>query len=117
MAGKNAGRSRRMRVQCRLSQLHRKTDMHTMQLKQITKATLLAALASAAFTVSAQAAAPDRAAIEAAFTRADVNKDGMVSKDEAAKLPAIAAKFSQIDKDKDGMLNIEEFAAGYSAPN
>jgi Ca2+-binding EF-hand superfamily protein len=91
--------------------------MQLTQLTQLTRATLVVALAGAAFTVSAQAAAPDRAAIEAAFTRADTNKDGMISKDEAAKLPAIAAKFSQIDKDKDGMLNIDEFAAGYSAPN
>jgi Ca2+-binding EF-hand superfamily protein len=59
----------------------------------------------------------DRGAIEAAFTRADTNKDGKLSKEEAAKLPAIAAKFEQLDKDKDGALSLEEFGLGYSAVN
>ena len=54
-------------------------------------------------------------AAEAAFTKADANGDGKVSKDEAAKLPAIAAKFDMLDKDKDGSLTLAEFAAGYTA--
>ena len=81
-----------------------------------------AAFALASTTVPAQnAAAPkgaqDRAAIEAAFTRADANADGKLSKEEVARMPAIAAKFSELDKDKDGFLSVDEFAAGYSAPN
>ena len=80
------------------------------------RAATVLALTAAAFTVTAQQA-PDRAATEAAFMRADANKDGMLSKEEAGKLPAIAAKFAQIDANKDGMLNPEEFSAGYTAPN
>ena len=59
--------------------------------------------------------AKDKVAIEAAFTRADVNADGKLSKEEAAALPAISAKFAELDKNKDGFLSLAEFAAGYSA--
>lgn len=62
-----------------------------------------------------QPGAQDRAALEAAFARADTNGDGKLSKEEAARLPAIAAKFAELDKDKDGSLSMDEFAAGYSA--
>ncbi len=54
-------------------------------------------------------------AAEAAFTKADANGDGKVTKDEAAKLPPIATKFDALDKDKDGALTLAEFAAGYAA--
>ena len=81
---------------------------------------LLAIIASLAFAVSAQtpAAAPtarDKTAMEAAFTRADGNGDGKLSKEEAARMPAIAAKFDELDVNKDGSLSMEEFAAGYMA--
>ena len=84
------------------------------------RAGLLAGIASLAFAVSAQtpAAAPtakDKAAMESAFTRADGNGDGKLSKEEAARMPAIAAKFDELDANKDGFLNMEEFAAGYMA--
>lgn len=87
-----------------------------------TRAALISALSAAAFGVSAQTtspgtapAAPDRAAADIAFVRADVNKDGKVTKDEVTKLPAMSAKFAELDKDKDGALTKEEFAAGYGA--
>ena len=101
--------------------------MHS--LSQVTRsAALMAALASAALAAGAQTAATpttqpatgaamDRTAVESAFAKADVNKDGKISKDEVAKLPALAAKFSELDKDKDGALSLEEFAAGYTAKN
>ena len=57
-----------------------------------------------------------RMAVEAAFTKADANGDGKVSKDEAAKLPAIATKFDALDKDKDGMLSMGEFMTAFEAP-
>lgn len=81
---------------------------------------LLAVIASLALAVSAQtpAAAPtarDKTAMEAAFTRADGNGDGKLSKEEAARMPAIAAKFDELDVNKDGSLSMEEFAAGYMA--
>ena len=57
------------------------------------------------------AAKPATAAADAAFTKADTNHDGKLSKEEAARVPAIAAKFDQLDKDKKGYLTIDEFAA------
>jgi hypothetical protein len=92
-----------------------------------TRAALMTALSAAAFGVAAQTATPatpatpampDRgAAADIAFVRADVNKDGKVTKDEVAKLPALASKFVDLDKDKDGALSKEEFAMGYTAKN
>lgn len=79
---------------------------------------LATACTSFAAAALAQTAAPAtdaraRMAVEAAFSKADVNGDGRVSKDEADKLPDIAAKFDVLDKDKDGALTLAEFAAGY----
>jgi Ca2+-binding EF-hand superfamily protein len=63
-------------------------------------------------------AAMDRFLIETAFSKADINGDGKLSREEvAARLPAIAAKFDALDKDKDGTLSLEEFAAGFIAPD
>ena len=62
------------------------------------------------------AAAKDKAAIEAAFRRADVNKDGKLSRAEAEMLPSIAARFDEIDKDKKGYLTLDEFMSAVAAP-
>ncbi len=81
--------------------------------------TVAAACTVLAVTTLAQAnAAPasdarTRLAVEAAFTKTDVNGDGKVTKDEAAMVPEVAAKFETLDKDKDGVLSLAEFAAGY----
>src|SRR5262245_20895527 len=50
-------------------------------------------------------AARDKAIVEAAFTKADANGDGKITREEAAKLPTIASKFDALDKDKDGVLS------------
>ena len=73
------------------------------------------ALAAAAQTTAAPPAptAKDKTAMEAAFTRADTNGNGKLSKDEAARMPAIAAKFDELDTNKDGSLTMDEFATGY----
>ena len=47
-----------------------------------------------------------------AFDRADANKDGQLSPQEAAKLPAIGQRFKELDTDKNGMLSREEFEKG-----
>ena len=62
-------------------------------------------------------AARDKALVESAFTKADTNGDGKITRDEAAKLSAIGTKFDALDKDKDGVLSLEEFAAGFIAPD
>jgi Ca2+-binding EF-hand superfamily protein len=62
-------------------------------------------------------AAKDKALVESAFTKADANGDGKLTRSEAARLPAIAAKFDALDKDKDGVLSLEEFATGFIAPD
>lgn len=76
-------------------------------------------LAGAAWTAHAQtknpsepapAAAKDKQATEA-FKRADVNGDGKLSKEEAARLPAISARFDELDTSKDGFIAPEEFFA------
>ena len=87
----------------------------------LTRSTVVAAVI-AAFAMSAvgqskmaEPMAKDKVAIEAAFTKADTNADGKLSKEEAAMVPAIGAKFAELDKNKDGFLTLAEFAAGYTA--
>ncbi|CAN7158614.1 EF-hand domain-containing protein [Acidovorax sp. LjRoot129] len=48
----------------------------------------------------------------AAFDRADTNKDGQLSAQEAAKLPAISQRFKQLDADQNGTLSRSEFEKG-----
>ncbi|CAB5680374.1 EF hand [Delftia tsuruhatensis] len=48
--------------------------------------------------------------VQAAFDRADTNKDGKLSKKEAEALPAVSSNFAQIDTDKNGSLSREEFS-------
>jgi hypothetical protein len=46
---------------------------------------------------------------EAAFRRLDQDNDGRISALEAAENPRVAAAFTLADKDKDGYLSKEEF--------
>ena len=46
---------------------------------------------------------------DTAFARADSNKDGKLSAEEARLLPAIFERFEQIDVDKDRFLSRAEF--------
>jgi hypothetical protein len=74
--------------------------------------------AAAAGTDPKPTAAPsakDKASMEVAFSRADTNGDGKLSKEEAARMPAIAAKFEELDANKDGNLTMDEFSVGYMA--
>jgi Ca2+-binding EF-hand superfamily protein len=83
---------------------------------RFTLATACTGFAAATLAQTAAPAAPDaktRMAVEAAFTKADVNGDGKVTKDEAAKMPEVATRFTALDKDNDGALTLAEFAAGY----
>ncbi|MFT3954241.1 MAG: EF-hand domain-containing protein [Piscinibacter sp.] len=85
---------------------------------RFTLATACTGFAAASMAQTAAPAGPDakaRMALEAAFTKADANGDGKITKDEAAKVPEISAKFDVLDKDKDGALTLAEFAAGFKA--
>ena len=62
--------------------------------------------------VKAEPSARERMAMEAAFTRADVNGDGKLSRAEAAHLPAIEARFDELDTNHDGFLSVDEFMIG-----
>ena len=64
---------------------------------------------------SDKSSAMDTSAAEAAFKRADTNKDGKLSKEESARLPAINARFAEVDANHDGSLSLEEFIAAYTA--
>lgn len=58
----------------------------------------------------------ERVTVEAAFARVDTNHDGLLSREEAARLPAIADKFDSLDLDRDQRLSPQEFAVGLNAP-
>ena len=73
---------------------------------------LCVAFAQSATPAAPEAPAADKATIDAAFQRADVNGDNKLSREEAARMPAIAARFADFDKNKDGFLSVEEFSAG-----
>lgn len=49
------------------------------------------------------------AQINAAFERADVNHDGVLSRQEAARFPVIEQRFDQIDTNHDQAISREEF--------
>ena len=89
----------------------------------VLRARQMIALTMASFALSGgvDAAGPGRATdpapqAEQLFQKADTDKNGKLSKGEAAAIPEIAARFDELDKDRDGSLTFEEFLAGYAAP-
>lgn len=51
---------------------------------------------------------------ETDFLRADTDKDGKISKAEAAPFGAIAERFVELDRNKDGFLSVAEFVSAYN---
>ena len=45
----------------------------------------------------------------AVFKRADRNRDGQLSREEAEHLPSVAEQFDQWDRDGNGQLSLQEF--------
>jgi hypothetical protein len=46
--------------------------------------------------------------VEAAFSRADTNKDGKLDRQEAEHMPAVALRFDQIDTNRDTFISLAE---------
>lgn len=73
-----------------------------------------AAVAHAQSTATPMAAPPKPGAsakdIDAAFVKADANKDGKLDKAESQTMPAVAERFDQLDANTDGFLSRDEFA-------
>ena len=67
-----------------------------------------AAGASAAPAVSPVAASSDKD-VAAAFAKADSNRDGKLSREEAEALPAVAQRFEQVDANHDQFISRAEF--------
>lgn len=79
-----------------------------MKTKLIT--TLLLSVAAA--SVSAQDG--NSTTVTAGFAKLDTNKDGFISRSEAAKEKGLSGVFKQADQNKDGKLNEDEYLKGHS---
>ncbi len=77
-----------------------------MSRKTLLTLAVLTALSSATAFAASQSIATDAAAPHRA--RLDVNNDGVVDRDEAAKSPRLAARFTELDVDKNGNLSAQE---------
>jgi hypothetical protein len=84
-------------------------------LRTLAFAGLAIVTSSQAQTVAPQLDARFRLAMEAAFSRADTDHDGRLSRQEAEHFPGIAARFDALDTNKDNQLSMVEFEAGYTA--
>ena len=73
-----------------------------------------ASIAHAQSTAAPMAAGPQANAtakeMDAAFAKADTNKDGKLDKKEAQMMPAVADRFEQLDTNGDGFISREEFS-------
>lgn len=69
------------------------------------------ALGAAAVQLSAW----DRVVMEGAFSKADANDDGQLTREEAARMGVFAERFDALDTNHDGVLDLEEFAVGFAA--
>jgi uncharacterized protein HemX len=60
-------------------------------------------------TQATQATQVTRMDLDAAFARADLNRDGQLSRAEAEHFPAMAQRFEQIDSNHDSFISRDEF--------
>lgn len=84
------------------------------------RSVLLFALLSLGSAAAVRAQTPPGAAIppnritpqdlEAAFQRADIDRDGKLSRQEAERIPAVAQRFAQIDSNQDSFISLDEFS-------
>ncbi|MDQ7746165.1 EF-hand domain-containing protein [Hydrogenophaga pseudoflava] len=88
----------------------RLTSFEARSVLLIASVTLGVAGSAYAQSTAAPASVAADAEVAAAFTKADKNSDGKLSKEEAATLPAVAAGFERADTNKDGTLSAAEFS-------
>jgi hypothetical protein len=99
------------------------SNMQTFSHTIARHAAAVLALSALAFGAHAQGAMPAKPAqaatpaesVSAGFKRADLNGDGKLSREEAARVPALADKFDAADKNKDGQLDLDEVTAALQA--
>ena len=88
----------------------RLTPFEARSLMLIASVTLgVAGSAYAQSTAAPATAAATDAEVTAAFTKADKNSDGKLSREEATSLPAVAANFDRVDANTDGTISAAEF--------
>lgn len=73
-------------------------------------ATAVHAQSTATPMTGAPSASANAKELDAAFAKADANKDGKLDKKEAQMMPAIADRFEQLDSNGDGFISREEFS-------
>ncbi len=77
----------------------------SMKKMQVLAVAVALALTTAAAFAQVKQAAPDHAKQR---VQLDTNKDGVIDRAEAAKMPKLAERFDQLDKNKDGKLSADE---------
>lgn len=60
---------------------------------------------------------PSAGEINTKFEKADTDKNGVISKQEAEKVPGLAAIFERYNPDRDGTLDWNEFTAAMQSVN
>jgi len=88
-------------------------DLKAMEGTMLKLTVLAASLTAAAlvFAPSVARAEHHDGNLEAAFKKADKDKDGTLDKEEAKSMPRVAKNFDAIDTDKDGTVSLDEIHA------
>ena len=81
----------------------------TLQKQIAVSIAVLGLVAAQAFAQSAAPKDGGKSDTQASFDVLDANKDGGISKDEAAGMKGLSESFDKIDANKDGKLDLNEF--------
>jgi Ca2+-binding EF-hand superfamily protein len=106
----NLSRKALKRQQRKADQSFIERHFNTFSVAIVTIAALHMNPAMAQMSAPAKPAPEMSVKVQEAFARADKNADNKLSKEEAAAMPVIAEIFDKADVDKDGFLSRAEFA-------